>query len=247
MARRRFFVQRESIRDGWAVLPADQAHHLRNVLRLETGSTVEIFDGEGRGYVGEVELKNSDVFIRNIQNIPPEDARIHLILAAALIKTARFEWILQKATELGVDEIVPLRTHRSEIRIPDNKLNLRLERWERIVLEASKQCRRFTAPRVREPLHFSDFIFLKEFWPCTRLLLSQKHGESWLPDPSTFLNRFVLCIGPEGGWDSSEIEQAQKAGYKSFSLGPRILRAETAALAAVSIIQYQISSFTSHK
>ena len=212
MTRKRFFVPRDSIRGGIATLPPDQAYHLRHVLRLGTGDVVEFFDGEGGRYIGEVELHGPEVWVRR----------------------------LQKATELGVEEIIPLKTRFSDIRIPDSKIDIRLERWGRIVQEASKQCRRPTVPRVRKPIQFSDFLCLKELSASTRLLFFEKAAD--LPRLESVLSdRIVLCIGPEGGWDSNEIEQARETGYKTFSLGPWILRAETAALAAVSIIQFQIS------
>ena len=241
MSRRRFYVPRESVRDGVAGLPPDQAHHLRDVLRIGTGEVVEVFDGAGNGYIGEVELQDSGVYVRGLQRTPSEESRVRLILAAALIKSSKFEWILQKATELGVHEIIPLKTRLSDIEIPGGKIALRLERWDRIVREASKQCRRFAAPRVHAPRAFPDFLSIEELSALPRFLFYEKATEPWHPDPGILSSRVVLCIGPEGGWDDSEIGQAKQAGYQIFNLGPWILRAETAAIAAVSIIQHQIN------
>lgn len=240
MTRRRFYVPRDSIRDSIAVLPPVQAHHLRDVLRIGRGEVVEIFDGAGAGYFGEVELQGSEVVVRGLQNLPSDEPQVRLILAAALIKSAKFEWILQKATELGVHEIIPLKTRLSDIQIPNDKITLRLERWDRLVREASKQCRRLAAPRVHAPRTFLDLLAAEELSVCTRLLFYEKAQEPWRPDPGALSDRIVLCIGPEGGWEDSEIKQAREAGYKMFRLGPWILRAETAAIAAVSIIQHQI-------
>ncbi len=247
MIRRRFFVNRDAIQDGAAVLPPDQAHHLRNVLRIEAGQVVEIFDGEGSGYSGEVALHGSAVVIRKLKKTPSEVPRIPLILASALIKPAKFEWVLQKATELGVDAIIPLITRRSEIRISEDKVDARLKRWERIVVEASKQCGRLSSLHVHKPLSLPDFLSQREFAAYTKLLFCERASEFWCPEPGSFSNGFVLCIGPEGGWASEEVEQAVKAGYQSIRLGPQTLRAETAALAAVSIIQYQISHFAAQR
>ncbi len=239
MARRQFFIPRDSIREGTATLPPDQAHHLRNVLRLKAGELVELINGEGRRYVGEIELHGSAVRIRGVKSISSQPPPSRLILASALIKSTRFEWILQKATELGVEEIIPLNTHFSEIRIPDNRLGFRMERWKRIVREASKQCRRLTIPQVRNPLPYSDFIGSSDFSAFTRLFLYEKAAGLWQYEGS-FSDRIILCIGPEGGWDSKEIEQAKEAGYQIFSLGPWILRAETAAVAAIAVTQFKI-------
>ncbi len=240
MARKRFFVPRDSIQDTLAILPSDQAHHLCDVLRIGAGEIVEIFDGAGNGYAGEVEIRGPEVVIRGLQRLPSETAQVRVILAAALIKSAKFEWILQKATELGVHEIIPLQTRFCEIQIAGDKIALRLERWDRIVREASKQCRRFEAPRVHAPRSFMELLATGELASSTKLVFSEKSQEPWLPDPGAFSNRIVLCTGPEGGWEDGEIEQAKKAGCKILSLGPRTLRAETAAIAAVSILQHQL-------
>jgi 16S rRNA (uracil1498-N3)-methyltransferase len=241
MIRRRFFAPPNSIRDGKAILPEDQAHHLKKVLRIRAGEIVEIFDGKGRGYTGEVELQGSDVFISGLQSLPSRESTRRLILAAALIKPAKFEWMLQKATELGVDEIVPLNTRLSDLKISAGKTALRMDRWDRIVNEASKQSRRFAAPQVHAPLGFSDFLAAKPLAACIRILFYEKAQEPFQIKPDMLANGIVLCIGPEGGWDGGEIEQAKDAGYKIFGLGPRILRAETAAIAALAIVQHHLA------
>jgi 16S rRNA (uracil1498-N3)-methyltransferase len=244
MSRRRFFVPEESIRDGVACLPADQAHHLLNVLRLRKGDVVEIFDGKGGGYSGEVDFQDTGIFVRGLYSIATRESRVRIILAAALIKPSKYEWILQKATELGVGEIIPLIARRSDIGISGGKIAGRLQRWDRIVMEASKQCRRSSLPRIHEPQSLPDFLSMKELSYCARFMLHEKASESWDPDPRALSGGVVLCIGPEGGWDDDEVAQAQAAGYEAFSLGPWILRAETAAIAAVSIAQHYINLST---
>jgi 16S rRNA (uracil1498-N3)-methyltransferase len=241
MGRRRFYVPRNSIREGEAALPPDQAHHLRKVLRLGSGAIVEVFDGVGNGYVGEVEIRDSEVRICGLQPLSRDASVPRLVLVTALIKPAKFEWMLQKSTELGVDEVIPLKTRLGDIRIPDGKIAQRLERWDRIVIEASKQCRRFSAPRIHAPLDFPDFLTAGEFSACTRLLFYEGSSAPWQPDPDMLSRGVVLCIGPEGGWTEGEIEQAKNAGFRIFSLGRWTLRAETAAIAALSIVQHQIN------
>jgi len=240
MSRRRFFVPQEAIRDGIADLPSDQVHHLRDVLRIGSGEVVEIFDGTGHGYVGQVQLTDLGVSIRDLQTIDSRPPRVRLILAAALIKSAKFEWILQKATELGVQEIVPLRTRLSDIEISDSKIAFRLERWDRIVKEAAKQCRRLDTPRIHAPKSFRDFMEATHPPSCARIFLNEKASDLWHPTPEALAEQVVLCVGPEGGWETSEVEHARIAGFEIFSLGPWTLRAETAAIAAVSIIEHQI-------
>ena len=162
---------------------------------------------------------------------------MRVLLAASLIKSSKFEWILQKATELGVQEIIPLKTRRSDIEIPEGRIAGRLQRWDRIVMEASKQCRRSSAPRIHEPQAFPDFLSMEEISSCARFMLYEKASDPWHPEPRRLLEGVVLCIGPEGGWEDGEVEQAKTAGWEIFSLGPWILRAETAAIVAVALLQ----------
>jgi 16S rRNA (uracil1498-N3)-methyltransferase len=241
MTRRRVFVTPESIEDGIARLPRDQSHHLRDVLRIGAGEVVEVFDGEGDGYIGDVSIQGSCVSVQNLRQLPSQETRVPLILAVSLIKSAKFEWILQKATELGVHEIIPVKTSRSDIRITQGKLPFRLERWNRIVKEASKQCGRFSAPHVRQPSDYGKMLQCEDFSGFTKILFYEKAAELWMPDTGVSTGGVVLCIGPEGGWNTREMEQAAGSGWKVCSLGHLTLRAETAAIAAVSIIQYHIN------
>jgi 16S rRNA (uracil1498-N3)-methyltransferase len=240
MALRRFYVPPESIHHGRAQLPADQAHHLRDVLRIPPGATVEVFDGAGNGYAGEVEFCGTDIFINRLKNLPYQASPIRLILAAALIKPAKFELVLEKATELGVDEILPLETRFSDIRIPANKMADRVNRWDRIVKEASKQCRRFISPQMHSPTNFEEFLAAEKYSESTRVLFYEKSQDQWQPELEKISGSVVLCVGPEGGWEEREIELAQKARCNIVGLGPLILRAETAAIAAIAILQHHI-------
>jgi 16S rRNA (uracil1498-N3)-methyltransferase len=241
MSRKRFYVPRDSIQESIAILPPDQAHHLRNVLRIKSGESVEIFDGKGNGYIGEVDLRGSKVLVSGLRGVGGPEPSLRLILAAALIKSTKFEWMLQKATELGIDEFIPLYTLRSDIRIPEIKMPARMKRWNRIVFEAARQCGRCTAPAIRAPMEFSILLDPAGPHPHEKLMFCEKASEPLLLDPAELSNPVVLCIGPEGGWEISEIDCAHKAGCRIFSLGPWTLRAETAAIAAVSIVQHQIT------
>ena len=238
MPAKRFFVPPDQIREGSAILSSDQSRHLRTVLRLEPGDRVELFDGEGAGYEGIVESGGRKVRVGSLRRLEaPAAGSRHLILATALIKPSRFEWILEKGTELGVAEFIPIRTRFTQFRLPESKVPSRLERWRRIVREASKQCRRFEVPKMLEPMEFDDMIASGAYPDCFKLMLYEKASESWVPpDPSS--DSILLCVGPEGGWDPSEVEAANSADFHTVSLGPRILRAETAAIAAVALLQF---------
>ena len=234
---RRFFIPTELICDKEARLPDAEAHHLRNVLRIRESERVEIFDGKGGSWSGAVEFRSGEAFVCGLTQINSrsQSASARLTLALAMIKPARFEWALEKATELGVDEFLPIYTARGEIRVSGEKIPGRLARWDRIAKEASKQCLRIDVPRVRPPLEFRDFLSSEEYSIQHKILFHEKSDNQWLPDLNETAGDTIICIGPEGGWTKEEIEYAEKSGCGVFSLGRHILRAETAAIAAISV------------
>ncbi|MEJ2111449.1 MAG: RsmE family RNA methyltransferase [Acidobacteriota bacterium] len=241
MTRRRFFVPSDAIQNDIARLPEDQSHHLRDVLRIDEGETVEIFDGEGLGYTGTGAFHNSEVTVRHLEKLPSMEPDLPLVLAAALIKPSKFEWMLQKATELGVCEIIPIQTRRGEIRMPQIKTDQKRNRWTRIVQEASKQCGRHAFPRIRHSVDYMDLLYHEEFADFSRLAFYERADELWRPEMlKPRANGVLLFVGPEGGWETGEIDAAVAAGVRIASLGPWTLRAETASIAAVSIIQHHI-------
>ena len=241
MSRRRFFVSPELIRSNTAALTADQIHYLRDVLRLKSGDVVEVFDGEGRNYSGTILLSGEEAIIHSLAAVQcPQEPSSELTLAQALIKVDRFELVLQKATELGVREVVPLGTRYCEVRIDPSKIEARRERWQRIVRDASRQCGRALVPRVRRPLEFSEFLRASDWEKCARLLFHGHSGHAW--DPSRVPpGAALVCIGPEGGWHPDEVTAASAAGFRILSLGPRILRAETAAIVTLALMQFRIA------
>jgi len=242
MSRRRFYVPGDSIHEGTAVLPPDQAHHLRHVLRLQDGENVELFDGKGAGYSGRVSYRGDEVHIKDLRKIsPPENPDGGLVLAQALLKADKFEWVLQKATELGVREFVPLETRFCDVRIPESRMHGRMERWQRIVREAARQSCRFSVPEICPPISPARLLCSKKFAAHKGLFLYENAPGRWNGTLRPAEN-CVLCVGPEGGWHPDEAEAAANAGFELFNLGPRILRAETAALAAVTLVQFQTAN-----
>ncbi len=241
MSRRRFYVPRECVHGETAFLPPDQVHHLRDVLRLRSGDVVELFDGEGAGYTGVVDDSGDElrvVAVRAIETAAgPETS---LVLGQALLKSDKFEWVLQKATELGAGEIVPLVTKHCDVRLPEGKIDARLERWGRIGCEAAKQCGRLTMPKIHRPASLPEFLSRFGRHGNSGFFFWEKASERW-DIGSKVHGRPVLCIGPEGGWHMEEAEAAIRAGFQPFNLGRRILRAETAALAAITLIQFQLA------
>jgi 16S rRNA (uracil1498-N3)-methyltransferase len=238
--RRRFFV--DAVRNGHAAIEGDDARHLTRVLRAAPGQRYEISDNADV-YLAEIESARKErVVFRTLEKLEAPAVGPRLILCAALIKFDRFEWIVEKATELGVSEIVPVETARSE-RGLERAAHKRLERWRRIALEASQQSRRARLPEVREPISFEGA--LAQPASCRIALDEEKDGASImaaLPRKLSPEDSIALLTGPEGGWTDHERAALVEAGWRRVWLGPLILRAETAAIAAVAIVSQILAS-----
>jgi 16S rRNA (uracil1498-N3)-methyltransferase len=231
----RFFVS-DPPSDDEMVLRGDVAHRIARVLRLTAGSAVTLFDGSGRSWPAEVLAVQGQIVRLAIG--PPVQHPLDCVtnLLAGMIRPNRFEWLIEKATELGATAILPVICTRSAVR-PAEIGPSRLERWRRIAIEAAEQCGRVTVPQIQTPQPFAAaldsvagrfFIAAEPAHGTTQPLGTALHHIGG--DPAT------LLIGPEGGLTPDEIQHATDAGAQPVSLGPRILRAETAAMAALSIL-----------
>jgi 16S rRNA (uracil1498-N3)-methyltransferase len=238
VARRRFLV--DQVRDNIAELRGADAHHVARVLRAERGQKYEISDGE-RLYLAEItEVDPDRVVFQTFERVDAPPVGLGLTLAAALIKFDRFEWLIEKATELGAAAIAPVIATRSERGLAEASVK-RADRWRRVSRESSQQARRVRPPEIRasQPLA----AWLAEPFDH-RYLLDEQPGAlpliAALPPPSerSAANSVALLSGPEGGWTTAERDSAVAAGWTPVSLGPLILRAETAALAAAALLMH---------
>ncbi|HEY5610205.1 MAG TPA: RsmE family RNA methyltransferase [Thermoanaerobaculia bacterium] len=204
-------------------LSGEELHHAR-VTRIRPGENVEVFDGRGRNVLAVFE----DQRLR-IESAVADDREspIEIALAIALIQPEKFELVLQKATELGVASFLPLVTARTEVRV-ERVLGKR-ERWEKIVLEAVKQCGRSRIPTIAEPIPFEEALE----GPGLKILFDADSQES---ASAAAVRQATVFIGPEGGWSEEETAKARELGCTFQNLGPRRLRAETAAIAACVIL-----------
>jgi 16S rRNA (uracil1498-N3)-methyltransferase len=233
MARRRFFVER--VHHGQAEVEGDQAHHLRNVLRVEAGQRYEISDNE-RVYLAEVSLSTKRRVVFDVQEelpaiLPP--ARVCMYLA--LIKFDRFELAVEKATELGAVRIVPVVASRSEKGL-EKAVGKRVERWRKIAHEASQQSRRVRQPEVADAVSFAAAV---QDESRHRFFLEEQDGVPILPavlPQEVDGGEVAVLVGPEGGWSAVERDLVEKGGWQAVSLGPQILRTETAAIASIAIV-----------
>lgn len=233
MARRRFFV--DSVHSGHARITGEDAHHLTRVLRVEAGQKFEISDNR-EVYLAQVESARKDVVSFEIlERVEAQGPALHTELLVSLIKFERFELVLEKATELGVERVVPVEAERSEKGLARAAAK-RLERWKRIAREASEQSRRARLPEIQActglPAALTvavDHRYVLEERTAPPILQA-------LPAERKPQDRVALLVGPEGGWTDREREAIVAAGWKAVSLGREILRAETAAIAGLAIV-----------
>lgn len=234
MQLRRFYLPTASVENASLELDEIQSRHVRKVLRLSVGDFVQAFNGIG----GEFECRirsfgKKTVSVEVLRETRPAspESPLDLRLGIPLIKPANAELILQKAVELGVTTVVPVLTARCETKA--SKWNP--ERWQKIIVESSKQCGRATLLKLDNLKNFEDFADDSE---GARFLFSESDGSHEFPDKIPAA-KITLAIGPEGGWDLSEIELAKSAGFSIIHLGGRILRAETAAIVFTGIVQHR--------
>ena len=233
MARRRFFVDR--IHSNRAELSGDDARHLARVLRAEPGQRYEISDNQ-RAFLAEIAaITPRQVTFTVIEPLPAPLPGPEITLHAALFKFDRFEWLIEKATELGLSRLIPVNAERTEKGLAAAAAK-RLERWRKIARESSQQSRRLRLPEISPVDSFDNTIadaspqrFFLDEQPGAPLLL-----QAFQPDPAN--DAVALLTGPEGGWTDGERAAALNAGWKAVSLGANILRAETAAIAALAVI-----------
>jgi 16S rRNA (uracil1498-N3)-methyltransferase len=232
MARRRFFV--DQVRKGQAEITGENAHHLTRVLRVEVGQKFEITDNE-RAWLASVETARKDlVRFHIIEELPAGPELPAITLYLALIKFERFEWAVEKATELGVTRIVPVEANRSEHGLFAGAQK-RLERWKRIAREASEQSRRLRVPDVLEPMRLPAALKDESTHRCW---LDEQPGAKPLLETFQFRpgDSAALLIGPEGGWIDTERLEFGAEHWTGASLGPSVLRAETAVCAALGVL-----------
>jgi 16S rRNA (uracil1498-N3)-methyltransferase len=236
MTRRRWIADEVSANRG--ALIGTHAAHLIRVLRARIGQEFDIVaDGVvRRGRV--VTIVDNRVEFELGEHVPAEPAAVQLTLLLAIFKFDRMEWAIEKCTELGVSRIVPIIARRTESHLASASVK-RVERWRRIALQAAEQARRASPPEIADPIKLPEAITLGAE---LKVVLSEAEEQCQLRDIAQPSGEVLLAVGPEGGWTEDELETFQKQGWLSVSLGPTILRAETAAIAAAAITMSALSS-----
>lgn len=220
------------------LLGREHKKRLIRVMRLRAGDTLEVFT-PGKHWI----CKITEIHPDGLELEPLEEKAIaelkgpKICLAQALIRNEKFEWLIQKATELGVHEIVPLITQRT--RIKPTHMEGKLTRWNEIAEHAAGQSENSNPPTIHPPIHLTKFLQIPI--PGDLLLLRERNQSGSLRETIRNLkSNITVVVGPEGGWAEEELQRLQDAGFRDVSLGRRILRAETAGLAMIAIIQYEL-------
>lgn len=229
----RFFID-APLSLGQHELPEAQAHYIGRVLRHAVGDAVQLFDGSGREYLGElieVGKKSVRVELREcVDGLAESPLRIHL--GQGLSRGERMDWAIQKATELGASEITPIISARCEVRLKDERADKRMMHWRQVAISACEQCGRSVLPMIHPPLELE--AWLQQIEADLKLVLHPV-AEPWASH--TPPRSLAFLIGPEGGLSDAEVDQARGAGFEAARLGPRVLRTETAPVVALSVAQ----------
>ncbi|MBI3564347.1 MAG: 16S rRNA (uracil(1498)-N(3))-methyltransferase [Elusimicrobia bacterium] len=253
-----FFVAPEDIQKKAFRLTGPEAFHVVKVLRYAPGQSLALFDGQGGRFEGVIERLEADGSVSGklTATLKADDARkpvkVHLYLG--LLKASHWDYALEKATELGAASIVPVLTPRTVVLLHEaQRAQSKADRWARVVMAAAKQCGRAELPPVREPVQFRDAVRaaggkglilvawegMKGSVAAENLRLALREADQGRGAESLDVHLF---IGPEGGFSNEEIELAEAGGAVVFGMGPRVLRAETAAAAALTLVQYEFGS-----
>lgn len=236
----RFFVKEKDVNGKRLWIRGREARHALKVLRLKPGDPIEAIDGYGSTYHGTMAEVESDSFRVEVSSkTEKKKKRKYLSLAVSLLKGDRMDWVLQKLTELGVDEIIPFMSERTVVRISKEQAVHRLARWQRIIQSACKQSSRSEWPKLNHPVFFLDLLNQIDSYD---LFLLPCLSENTLPLPMILeknpFNRILVAVGPEGDFTLKERDLAQLKGAHLVSLGDLTLRSETAALFVSSIIKF---------
>ncbi len=238
----RFFVPKENIEGDHGSVSGQELEHLRKVLRKRPGDSIILFDDQGWEHEAVIQSYGrgtAELKIVNSYRVERESA-LQIILAQGLSKGEKMDWVVEKATELGVGTILPFVSSHTVPRLDGPKMKKRQERWKKIALSAAKQSGRIRVPEILEAVDFYELIHRD--WPCdSKLICWERESHQGLAQMQTGraqIRSLLLAIGPEGGFSPEEADEAVRCGFQSIRLGKRILRTETAALAAISLVQF---------
>jgi 16S rRNA (uracil1498-N3)-methyltransferase len=240
---RRFFIEPGAAEKPDVSITGSEARHIKNVLRLKPGDTIRLFDGTGIEYKASITNltgRRAELSIMGKATTAAESP-IEMTIAQGYLKEKKMDSLIPSLCELGMSRWMPFISWRSVPKPDQKRLDARLERWQKIARESLKQCRRSVLPRISTPVSFDDVL---EFGRSSDLKILFWEQETGLLDRNAFTDRInpvkqvLIVLGPEGGFTDQEVEKARKQEFTISGLGPRILRAETATIAACTLMQF---------
>lgn len=238
----RFYAPPESVSKDRIILRGREAHHARDVMRLKAGDEIMVFDGAGREYAGIIDkISREELMIKISKTIERKADTCRLTLVQAIPKLNKMDVIVEKATELGVERIIPVVTKRTIVQADASKARIKTERWKKIAVTASKQCGRVTVPDINEVVKFEDSLsFVRghelAIIPC--LCEGTESIRAVLKESLAGLA--IAFIGPEGDFTEGEVKAARAKGVLPVSMGKEVLRSDTAAISVLSILNYEL-------
>lgn len=243
---RRFYADKDKIVSGKITLSPEETHHLNKVDRFKKGDMVLAFDGEGVEYEAVIAGEKSGCAVLEIKKEKKPAEKIHRIIAGiCLPKKTKFEGIIEKCTELNVDEIIPIISKRTVVRINEGRLQDKLQRWQRKAVEAGKQSQRAKLPKINQPAEFSEVIEKISKNKNNLILMPTLYSGNNFKDAVKNIAAYkeiTILIGPEGDFTMDEVKLAEENGAVLVSLGKTILRVETAVIFTVSVLNYELQN-----
>ncbi|WP_278681587.1 16S rRNA (uracil(1498)-N(3))-methyltransferase [Paraclostridium bifermentans] len=242
----RFFVGKNNINleNKTCIIEGEDVKHISKVLRCRIGEELEICDNDNNEYICEItNIDKSQVELNIVEVVEiKRESDLKIKVYQGLPKGPKMEMILQKLTEVGVDEIILVQTKRTVVKVDDKKEDKKIERWERIIYEAAKQSKRGKIPKLRGVLSFKEALAdMKENDFNIAPYENERTKSIKQAIKGVDIKNIGVFVGPEGGFEDTEIKAIEEIGGQSVSLGPRILRTETASLVASSIVLYELS------
>jgi 16S rRNA (uracil1498-N3)-methyltransferase len=245
----RFYISPEEWNPGALGLTGSEAHHARQVLRMRVGEKLVIFNGRGREITAEiVDLGVDEIGLRKLHEAETPPLQCRIVLGQAIPKGKNMDLIVQKAVEIGAAEIVPIISNRTIVQVDSESATQKQSRWQQIAIEAAKQCGQNWLPRVHAPRKLSELFSAADESFDLQLIGSLQPGARHLKDVlACYSNErqhrpqsVLMLVGPEGDFTPAELELARRHGCQPITLGPIILRVETAAIYCLSILSYEL-------
>ena len=242
----RFYVSADQLAEKEVFISGGDVNHIKNVLRLEVGDWIVACDGNGTDYVSRIQSICSDEVVASIEKVQPTGTElpVRITLFQGMPKKDKLELIIQKAVELGACEIVPVMTKRTVVKLSEEKkINKRLERWQSIAYAAAKQCDRGIIPTVHKPVSYEEALAMADQLDYNVIPYELQTGMEEarkIVDQACKQRSLGIFIGPEGGFEPEEVERAMTRNIHTMTLGKRILRTETAGMALLSILMFQM-------